>query len=142
MADDRTLAERVEAVQRWLEPFVLSGATRAAEHAKVLRDLQAELPKWHPIDTAPSGKIILIHYRNSHGKSRVIKARHVKRWTEETSVDFEEGCGEYSEELDAFFITEGWWEQVDNWPDYTEIVVSEGEPTHWQPLPAPPSEGE
>lgn len=101
-----------------------------------------EMDRWLPIESAPSGKPVLIHYRNSHGKSRVIKARHVKRWTEEASVDFEEGCGEYNEDLDAYFITEGWWEQIDNWPDYCEVVVSEGAPDSWQPLPAPPSEGE
>jgi len=45
MSDERTLVERVAAVQRWLEPFVLSGAAKAADHAQVLRDLQAEIER-------------------------------------------------------------------------------------------------
>lgn len=96
-------------------------------------------PTWQPIETAPSSRIILVHYRNSAGSSRIIKARHVQRWTEECSVEYEEGCGEYSEDADAFYVTEGWWEQVDNWPEWCEIRVDEGAPDHWMPLPAPPN---
>ena len=32
----------------------------------------------------------------------------------------------------------GWYECIDNWDDYTEVAIHEGEPTHWMPLPAPP----
>ena len=113
--------------------------TDAARAWQALRDW-LDKPTWQPIETAPSGKPVLVHYRNSHGKSRVIKARRVERWTEEASVESEEGCYEYSEEHDTYYITEGWWECIDNWPDYTEVKVSEGEPTHWQPMPKPPSE--
>ncbi len=100
------------------------------------------MSEWRPIGTAPSGIPILIHYKNALGNSRIIKARHVERWTEEASSAFDSGEGtyEYSEELDNYYITEGWWEQVDNWPEWCEIKIDEGEPTHWQPLPAPPSE--
>lgn len=97
---------------------------------------------WQPIDTAPSGKPVLVHYRNSHGKGRTIKARWVARWTEEASFEAEDGCSEYNEENDTYYVTEGWWECVDNWDDFTEVKVSEGVPTHWHPLPEPSSEGE
>ncbi len=34
----------------------------------------------------------------------------------------------------------GWYECIDNWGDYTEVAIHEGEPSHWMPLPAPPIE--
>ena len=32
----------------------------------------------------------------------------------------------------------GWYECINNWDDYTEVAIHEGEPSHWMPLPAPP----
>ena len=29
-------------------------------------------------------------------------------------------------------------ECINNWDDYTEVAIHEGEPSHWMPLPAPP----
>lgn len=93
---------------------------------------------WQPIATAPHSIPVLVHYKNSHDKSRVIKARFVARFTEEAGFDYEEGCAEYDEENDRYTTTEGWWEQIDNWPDYGEVAVHEGVPDHWMPLPEPP----
>ena len=92
---------------------------------------------WQPIETAPSGKAVLIHYRNPLGNSRVIKARHIQRFTEESN---DEGMGvdEYDEANDRYTYVEGWWEMLDNWDEYSIVKVCSGTPTHWHPLPAPP----
>ena len=71
--------------------------------------------QWQPIETAPSGKAVLIHYKNRLGNSRVIKARYIQRFTEEAVNDDGEG--------------------VD---DYAFVMVNEGQPTHWMPLPETP----
>lgn len=32
----------------------------------------------------------------------------------------------------------GWYECIDNWDEYSQVAINEGEPTHWMPLPTPP----
>jgi hypothetical protein len=93
---------------------------------------------WQPIETAPSGKAVLIYYKGSYGGKRIIKARHIARFTEEASYDCEEGVDEYDEDNDRYTYCEGWWEMIDNWGDFAFVMVSEGIPTHWHELPAPP----
>lgn len=95
---------------------------------------------WQPIATAPSGKQVLIHYKNKLGKDRIIKARHITRFTEESNSDTsEEGCDEYDEANDRFTYCEGWWECLDNWEEYGFVMVTQGEPDLWHELPPLPS---
>ena len=47
---------------------------------------------------------------------------------EEASETDHEGVG-----LEA-----GWYESIDNWDEYTQVSIYQGEPTHWMPLPDPP----
>ena len=48
-------------------------------------------------------------------------------------------CVEYSELEDAYYVTEGWYELIDNWDEYARIAVNEGVVTNWMPLPAAPA---
>lgn len=115
-------------------------ATQPTADAFIARIKAEALPQWQPIETAPSGVPVLIFYVNTYGKSRVIKARHIARFTEEANYDsFEDGVDEYDEENDRYTYREGWWEIIDNWEDYGFVVVHEGTPTHWMPLPAVPT---
>ena len=59
--------------------------------------------------------------------------------TEEADGDAE-ACIEYDEAADTYYVTEGWYECIDNWDDYSSVAVTEGEVTHWMPLPQPPIE--
>jgi len=93
---------------------------------------------WQPIETAPHLKPVLIAYKNEFGRSRVIKARFVPRFTEEYSYDDGECVTEYNEESDTYTLNEGWYEQIDNWGDYSEVAVNY-QPTNWQPLPELPN---
>ncbi|ARV17515.1 hypothetical protein AEP_00555 [Curvibacter sp. AEP1-3] len=97
---------------------------------------QAE-PIWQPIESAPSLQIVLIHYKNSNDRGRTIKARFVPRYTEESHQENDEGVTEYDEANDRYTLIQGWWEQIDNWDDFSEVYVSNN-PTHWMPLPKPP----
>ena len=106
---------------------------------------QADVPVgWTlSVDQAPrSGKAVLAFYLNSHGKGRRIRAEYIARWTvqaEGFDPDPDTECVEYSEQDDAYYILEGWYELIDNWDDYSRIAVNEGVITHWMDMPAAPA---
>jgi hypothetical protein len=50
-------------------------------------------------------------------------------------------CDEYDEEHDDYIVTEGWYETIYNWDDYSSVGINDIV-THWMPLPTPPKEGE
>jgi hypothetical protein len=85
-----------------------------------------------------SGVTVLACYVNANGKTRRIRAEWVAAKTREGNGEGDDLDLVYDEDADMLFWPEGWYEQIDNWPEYTAIVV-EGEITHWMPLPAAPS---
>lgn len=93
---------------------------------------------WQPIDTAPHQKAVLIHYRNQLGNSRIVKAAFIPRFTEQSDGD-DEAYDEYDEANERHTYREGWYEQIDNWGDYSAVHVNEGAPDYWHPLPEPPN---
>jgi hypothetical protein len=95
--------------------------------------------EWRPIDTAPSLKAVLVHYPNALGNSRIVKAKFIPRYTVESSGD-EEGVDEYHDSSDRFTYIEGWWELIDNWDEYSFLFIDGNKPTHWMPLPKPPTD--
>ena len=99
--------------------------------------IQAE-NNWQPIETAPNMTKILVFYRNRNGKGRIIKAFKCGKYESENSGDDGGDWSEYCDEKDAYFDPPGWYEKIDNWDDFTHVTVTEGEPTHWMPLPEPP----
>lgn len=97
---------------------------------------------WQPIETAPKGKGVLVFYKNRNGKGRVVKAAYIEKHTLEADSECGGDWGEYSEAHDEYFCPEGWYESIDNWDDFSEIRINEGEPSHWHPLPESPIEQE
>lgn len=95
---------------------------------------------WVPVaERMPdSGETVLACYRNSAGKWRRIRAMWVAAKSCESSP--ESDIGEYDEATDCYYDPEGWYEKIDNWPEYTACTVDEGEVSHWMPMPAPPQE--
>ena len=99
---------------------------------------QAEPVAWTSvIETLPeSGVKVLACYRNGLGNLRCIRAMWTAAKTEEANPDdFNE---EYDEATDTYYVPEGWYECIDNWVNYSSVAVTEGEVTHWMPLPQPP----
>jgi len=85
-----------------------------------------------------NGTVVLISYLNSYGKSRVIIARYIEKFTEEAGENWDD-FGEYNEETDSYYWPDGWYEKIDNWDEYSDIKVSSNITlTGWQPLPKPP----
>ena len=48
---------------------------------------------------------------------------------------------DYNEEDDEYYISEGWYEVINNWDDYDFVAIDDFV-THWMPLPTPPAEKE
>jgi hypothetical protein len=100
--------------------------------------VQPEPVAWIPVaERMPaSGVTVLACYTNRSGNVRRIRAEWVAAKTIESDGDSE--IGEYDEATDCCYDPEGWYEKIDNWGDYSSVVVNEGEVTHWMPLPAHP----
>ena len=101
---------------------------------------QAEPVAWTPVAEAlpKSGVKVLACYRNRLGNLRRIRAMWTAAKTEEADSDDAEACSEYDEATDTHYVTEGWYECIDNWGEYSSVAVTEGEVTHWMPLPHDP----
>lgn len=95
---------------------------------------------WTPVANGlpASGVVVLACYRNGMGNLRRIRAEWVAAKTQEVNGSDECECAEYDEATDTFYIAQGWHERIDNWGDYSSVAVTEGEVTHWMPLPPAP----
>lgn len=95
--------------------------------------------RWISVDERlpTSGLKVLATYINRAGKRRTICAEWVAAKTVESSDSSD--IGVYDEESDMYFEPEGWYEQMDNWEEYTSLVVNEGEIDYWMPLPTAPA---
>ena len=93
-------------------------------------------------DRLPDNGEVLAHYKNSSGKDRIIKAVYIHALTEECFGFDAIEAPDYIEEDDIYYYPEGWYEQIDNWGDYSACPVVQGDITHWMPLPEPPKENE
>ena len=81
--------------------------------------------------------IVLASYTNACGKRRHVRAEYVPRFTQEffDCDDYNEGSYEYREEEDTYYLKEGWYELIDNWGDFTSVLIVEGVVDKWLPIP-------
>ena len=95
---------------------------------KRVEELEAA-SQWRPIETAPKdGRKMLLTYKNRNGKRRTVVGGWV---TDEEAAETD---------TDGVGLEAGWYERIDNWDDYYQIAIHEGEPDHWMPLPSQPKE--
>jgi hypothetical protein len=115
----------------------MTASTSTAQDASMLAN--EGLGGWVPVaERMPDhGVTVLVCYMNRAGKWRRIRAKWVAAKTSESSS--ESDIGEYDEAADCYYDPENWYEQIDNWPEYTACTVGEGQVTHWMPLPEPPN---
>lgn len=95
-----------------------------------------EAHEWRPIDTAPDSRNVLVTYINPLGKPRIVKAIYVTQFSIEQEPEDDGFELDYHEERDAHYLPEGWYEVCDNHDEYGYFAITNGEPTHWMPLPA------
>lgn len=111
-----------------------------------LKKITAELERykraleWKNVDDGlpDTSRSVLVTYINSCGNRRRVKAFYARRFEIEGSIDSDEGVDEYCEERDEYYVREGWWEQIDNWSDYSFVAIHEGEVDYWMELPPSP----
>ena len=90
-------------------------------------------------DSMPGkGQKVLATYMNSYGKRRRVIADFIQRHQEESSDDNDEF--EYDEETGNYYLIPGWYEQSENFRDYSSFFIHEGTVTHWAELLEPPKE--
>lgn len=130
-----TLAITHEAISTALcENAPLTDDQRAALLTLVMADKRAQAlwdaaTQWQPIETAPKdGRKVILAYRNRNDKARTVMARWL---TDEEAAETD---------ADGVGLEGGWYECIDNWNDYTEVAIHEGEPSHWMPSPAAPNQ--
>jgi hypothetical protein len=91
---------------------------------------------WIPVtERLPEpGKHVLIFCPGWRGSR--LRAMWCPRWTEESCSEDNDN-DEYCEEKDQYYVREGWYET--NGFEETHWKV-DTEPSHWMPMPEPPSE--
>ena len=80
---------------------------------------------WQPIETAPKGKTVLVHYKNQLGNGRTMRGCYYPPETLESDTE------------ESGWADEGWYEQSEA---YEYLMPLDGDPTHWMPLPALPED--
>ena len=101
--------------------------------------------QWIPVTpkTLPKTEekvLVTCEHLDIYGKPHryVCKAYHVDRYTMRSDVDWwDEGCDEYREEDDQYYVLEGWYEYIHNWGDYSSVCITEDKVVAWMPLPEP-----
>ena len=86
------------------------------------------------------GRKVLAAYKNRLGKWRTILGHYLEARKEVSTGDNDEGMDEYDDATDEFYLRAGWYENIENWGDYTFVAVHEGTVSHWMLLPEPPQE--
>ena len=120
-ADDAIAAERIRAEKAEAER---NEARAELARLTTLVSVAEAMP-------AP-GVTVLAYYKNELGMPRRVRAEWHAAKTVEANIEGD--IGEYDEATDAYWVPEGWYEQIDNWDDYSEVFIS-NEVTHWTPLP-------
>lgn len=95
--------------------------------------------KWFPINTAPKNRPVLVHYKNTHGVDKVIKAKYIPKLTEEFYGDEYEDNDYFDEDRGVWYLPEGWYEMIDNSDEFCYWVLDRHhKPDFWMNLPKPP----
>ena len=75
-------------------------------------------------------------YDGTH-KQYICDGFHAERFKEECHFADDECVVEYNEETDEYYLHEGWYENINNWDEYSSIAIDDIV-THWMPLPEAP----
>ena len=145
MSDTISRQAAIDAALTYLVEYC--GAAFDEDMQRMLKERLDSLPsaqRWIPCKTAlPKTEekvFVTCEHLDIYGKPHryVCKAYHVDRYTVRADFDYwDEGCDEYREEDDQFYVLEGWYECIHNWGDYSSVRITEDKVVAWCPLPEP-----
>lgn len=81
-----------------------------------------------------NGAMVIATYNNKQGNRRYIIAYFVEQYSYPSYIEDEQF--EYCEKDDIYYLKKGWYEQLDNWDDYTSIYVFENKVDYWMEIPS------
>ena len=96
---------------------------------KAIHTVLDALPHWIPVtERLPeTGQDVELccGYKNYRGEIAryICIAYHVNRYEMKYSADWDEGCDEYREEDDEYYVLEGWYERIHNWDTYGAVKI-------------------
>jgi len=82
-----------------------------------------------------NGATVLLRQVNPNGYTCCIVGRYVGKFELEASSDMVDDEVDYNEDEDEYYCPAGWYENIENWNDYSGVNVCEGVITHWQSKP-------
>ena len=120
--DEKQIKSDGDTVSVTVPAFLLTHYNQLQQENAKLRDQLT----WRPVSELPEeDQIVIATYLNYYGKRRRVRAVYIRQYEEEAGDD-DELCVEYCEERDEWYLKEGWYELVDNWPDYSLVTIVEG----------------
>lgn len=103
-----------------------------------------DVPQWFPVtpETMPeSGVTVLLccerRYRGKSPYRYICDGQYIAKHTETVGYTADDLATEYDEETDEFYLLEGFYERINNWDEYSSVVISDNV-THWMPMPQLP----
>lgn len=105
----------------------------------------ANMSQWIPVtpETMPESGVTVLPCceRRYRGKSLLYRyicdGQYIAKHTETVGYIADDIATEYDEETDEFYLPEGFYERINNWDEYSSVVISDSV-THWMPMPEPP----
>lgn len=106
--------------------------------------VDAIVPQWIPVtpETMPeSGVAVLLCCERRYHDGRIYRyicdGEYIAKHTETASGIDDDLSVEYDEETDEYYLAEGFYERINNWDEYSSVVISDFV-THWMTMPQPP----
>jgi len=84
-----------------------------------------------------SGKRVLIVYKNSLGKNRIVIGHHTEKFTDE-NYDMDGEFFEYDEKNDMYYVPKGWYESSYSHEEYYGYWLENQDVLFWAEVPESP----
>ena len=148
---DEAAREQIEEMAKTLFSARETGDLKYSQLRSIAEDLYEDLynegysmqSKWISVEERlpESGVLCLLccdvkRYDGTH-KQYVCDGFYAERFKEECYSADDECVTEYNEETDEYYLHEGWYEEINNWDEYSSIAIDDTV-THWMPLPEAP----
>lgn len=112
----------------WVQPELKSFSDPAMAIISWNTRAPTSTDEWMPIESAPRDKWLLLGYKNQLGNWRTVRGNWFSVHMIAEWEDFDGNPEDY----------EGWYETAENSDDLPNVWKIN--PTHWMPLPKPPTE--